>query len=70
MYTLGKHLKVGDTIEVWWQPKRDTITNMTPHSGKNAYIFEPGGAQFFTFQVNQAGISMGNNDHFWVLETL
>jgi hypothetical protein len=67
-YTLGRYLKVGDTIEVWWYPKRDRITDLAPHSGQNAYIFEPGGAQFIIFEVNQEGISMGNNDHFWVME--
>jgi hypothetical protein len=26
-------LRVGDTIEVWWQPGRDTITKLRPYTG-------------------------------------
>lgn len=30
---LAEDLRVGDTIEVWWQPRRDTITALRPYSG-------------------------------------
>jgi hypothetical protein len=28
-----ENLRIGDTIEVWWKPKRDTITHFTPYAG-------------------------------------
>lgn len=28
-----EELRVGDTIEVWWKPKRDTIIRIEPYNG-------------------------------------
>lgn len=30
---LGRDLRVGDTISVWWKPKQDTITRIEPYTG-------------------------------------
>lgn len=30
----GADLKVFDTIEVWWSPNRDTITELRPYNGR------------------------------------
>lgn len=29
----ASELRVGDTIEVWWTPGRDTITELRPYTG-------------------------------------
>ena len=38
MRKLGKHLKVGDTIEVWWRPSRDTILAKNAHRSKTVKV--------------------------------
>lgn len=30
---LGKDLRVGDTIECWWTPGRDTVVELIPYQG-------------------------------------
>lgn len=33
MRCITEELKAGDTIEVWWAPKRDTIIKIEPYVG-------------------------------------
>jgi hypothetical protein len=33
MRCITEELKVGDTIKVWWNPKRDTIIRIEPYVG-------------------------------------
>jgi len=49
-YVLGSDLRIGDTIEVWWQPRRDTIVSLSPYRGPLASIF-PSGAQIAAFAI-------------------
>ncbi len=50
-------LRVGDTIEVWWQPNRDTITKLYPYRGP----YENGilkGARIAEFAINKSGMTI------------
>ena len=29
----GRDIRVGDTVEVWWQNRRDTVTGLRPYVG-------------------------------------
>jgi hypothetical protein len=55
----GSDLRVGDTIDVWWKPHRDTITSLTAYKGPLAHIFI-GGAQIAGF-VHVTGMTIDNN---------
>jgi hypothetical protein len=35
-WRLGRDVKVGDVIRVWWQPTRDRVTALEPYVGKYA----------------------------------
>ncbi len=50
----GGLLKVGDTIEVWWAPRRATITQLTRYTGPLASLF-PEGASIATFSRATSG---------------
>ena len=63
-YQAGRHLRVGDTIDVWWRPKRDTITALTPYHGPLAKYFRLG-AQLATF-ASGVGMTIDNDDYYWV----
>ena len=68
MRTLGKHLKVGDTIEVWWKPGRDTILALEPYHGPLAYLWEEqGGARLATFVINRSGMTIDPGERFTVV---
>jgi hypothetical protein len=66
--TVGRSLCVGDTIEVWWNPKRDTIIALAPYRGPLEYLF-PGGAQIATFALLRGGMTIDNTDYFEVIST-
>lgn len=55
MRTLGKDLRVGDTIEVWWEPREDTITKLVPYTGSIAVLK---GAQLADFEVLNTGMTI------------
>jgi len=59
----GIDLKVGDVVDVWWAPRKDTITKITPYNGSY-----PGksGARIAHF-VYVSGMTIGNDEHFDVL---
>ena len=54
---LGKELKVGDTIEVWWG--RDRITALRPYNGPLAHLWaDQGGARLADFALNKTGMTI------------
>lgn len=65
--TWGKDLRVGDTIAVWWSPRRDTIVALRPYHGPLAHIF-PHGAQIATFAILPSGdMTIDNGDVYEVI---
>ncbi len=60
----GKDLRVGDTIEVWWSPKRDTITALRPYTGPLECL---AGAQLAEFALYRAGMTIEANHDFVVV---
>jgi hypothetical protein len=61
MTVSGSELKVGDTIEVWWTPRRDTIVGLKPYTGPLANLF-PEGAQIAEFALLKTGMTIDNSD--------
>jgi len=56
---LGRDLRVGDTIEVWWQPGRDTITSLYPYKGPLFFHWQyEGGARVAKFGINKTGMTI------------
>jgi hypothetical protein len=46
---LGRELKVGDVIRVWWRPGTDIIAALQPYQGPLAYLWQAdGGARLAT----------------------
>lgn len=43
---LGKELRVGDTIETWWGPLRDTIIALEPYVGPLEHLWSDTGGAF------------------------
>lgn len=73
MRKLGKNLKVGDTIEVWWSPtngkaNQDTITRLEKYNGSLAYLW-PKGAKLAYFLYNKTGMTIDNSDYFTIVQT-
>jgi len=66
-HKLGKDLKVGDTIGVWWSGGRDRITRLTPYRGPLEYLWEnDGGARIADFAVNRTGMTIEPGEVFEV----
>ena len=61
MTVRGGDLRVGDVIEVWWQPRRDTIIELRPYRGPLANLF-PAGAQIAIFAQLRNGMTIDNSD--------
>jgi hypothetical protein len=59
----GSDLAVGDTIEVWWAPNRDTIIGLRPYTGPLAYLWKDG-AQLADFALNKSGMTIDNGERF------
>lgn len=71
MIKLGKDLKVGDIIEVWWSPKRDIITKLTDYNGPLNYCLNIGGkARLASFEINKTGMTIEPNARFEVLNSI
>jgi hypothetical protein len=66
MRATGAELKIGDTIEVWWKPRRDTIISLRPYTGRLAYLWETG-AQIASFAICTGGMTVGNDEIFEVV---
>jgi hypothetical protein len=62
----GKSLEVGDVIEVWWAPRRDTITRLKPYKGPLEYLWKEG-AQIAYFAQCTGGMTIDNSDVYMVL---
>jgi hypothetical protein len=62
-YVFGSELRVGDTIGVWWNPHRDTITELRPYRGPLLHLF-PKGAQIARFAILKVGMTIDNSDRF------
>jgi hypothetical protein len=66
LYVRGSELKVGDTIEVWWSMKRDTITALKPYKGPLEYLW-PEGARSAKFAVSTLGMTIEPHAAFTVV---
>ena len=56
----------GDTIEVWWAPKRDVITELRPYTGQLAHIWKSG-ASIAAFAICRTGMTIDHDDDFVVV---
>jgi len=67
--TLGKQLRVGDTIEAWWGNGRDTITGLRPYNGPLSHLWDRygGGARLADFAINKVGMTIESQMLFNVL---
>ena len=63
----GTALRVGDTIEVWWRPGRDTITALAPYTGPLAYLW-PEGARIASFALNRTGMTIEPQGSYQLLD--
>lgn len=63
---MGAHLRVGDTVEVWWPPKRDMIIAIRPYTDGISHVF-PHGAQIATFALNVSGMTIDNGGVYRVI---
>ena len=66
----GKHLRVGDTIKVWWSsyagqtPNQDTITSIEAYHGPLEHLW-PHGARLVWFRFNAVvGMTIDNDDYY------
>lgn len=48
-------LRVGDTIEVWWSPKHDTVTGLRPYTGPLECLR---GGKVASFAISRAGMTI------------
>ena len=62
----GDRLRVGMTIEVWWNPHQDTITALEPYVGPLAYLW-PDGARIAQFALLKTGMTIDHNEAYRVL---
>lgn len=51
----AEQLRVGDTIEVWWSPRRDTITALKPYKGPLVCLK---GARLADFAILKTGMTI------------
>ena len=69
MIVSGTELKVGDTIETWWKPNRDTITSLRPYHGPLNYLWD-GKAQIATFALLKTGMTIEPQGRYVVVNRL
>ncbi len=67
----GKELQVGDTIEVWWAPRRDTIVSFRKHSAPAEWYaslhgspIEPGSVRIAEFALLKGGMTVFPADQY------
>lgn len=53
----GSELQVGDVIEVWWAPNRETITALKPYTGAYAETILRD-ARLASFAMNKNGMTI------------
>ncbi len=59
-------IKVGDTIEVWWRPGRDTITALRPYDGPLLATLGRG-TKLADFALNKTGMTLEAGGMFNVI---
>ena len=61
---IGRDLRVGDTILVWWRPGRDTIVRFTDYDGR--YKSHPGwdGVRLAEFALLKSGMTVFADEDF------
>lgn len=59
----GIELKVGDTIETWWRPGRDTITALRPYDGTLLSVLGAD-TRIAEFAVNTIGMTIPGSDYY------
>lgn len=64
----GIELRVGDTIEVWWSPRRDTITSLRPYTGPLKHIFTSG-ASIAEFALLNGSMTIDHNETYFRIST-
>jgi len=57
----GKDLKIGDTIKVWWSPKRDTILSLEPYEGPLECL---DGARVAHFAILETGMTIPADESY------
>jgi hypothetical protein len=74
MRKLGKDLKVGDTIRVWWssftgqKDNTDTIIRLSPNDGSLKHLWKDG-SQFAWFQFNRiVGMTIDNGAYYEIVD--
>lgn len=60
-------LKIGDTIEVWWRPGRDTITALKPYNGPLLSTLGEG-TKLADFELNKCGMTLESGAIFEVVK--
>jgi len=70
---LGKNLKVGNTIKVWWdrsdrgaKPNEDKIVKLTKYDGPLNHIFKHG-ARIAEFAYSKVGMTIPNDEVYEVV---
>lgn len=63
MQVKAEDLCVGDTIEVWWKPGKDTITAISPYDGNLSDIM----CGVATFALSEVGMSLEIGSYFEVV---
>ena len=63
------NVRVGDTVKVWWAPRRDTVTAFEPYDGKLAH-FWPAGVRIARFAILTGGMTVGNDEDVSVLRAM
>lgn len=61
----GADLRIGDTIAVWWTPRRDTIVSLEPYRGPLEFLW-PEGASIAGFAIGP-GMTCGHDEQFKLL---
>ena len=61
---VGRDLQVGDTIEVWWEPHRDTITGLFPYIGPLDFLND---AWIASFALGSVGMTIVGGEMFTVI---
>ena len=65
----GKDLRVGDTVKVWWAPKKDTITGFGEYKGRYTHEAPWKGARiaYFALLPVRSGMTILAGDRYEVL---
>jgi hypothetical protein len=60
----GDELRVGDVIDVWWQPNRDQITALREYNGPHKPL---GCIAIADFALNRTGMTIWDCENYTVL---